>query len=148
MSYYIGIIGNLFLNNDRNKLKDLLINAINESISVKNLYEDKDNDENIYIVIGAINKGVNKFALSIAKEKKWKVICIDSDESKIYDLIKDVDRYIFIEGKFGIENKCFIQNIDILINIDGKSNRDYEKVKLMKKVNKPIIGVVMNDNKF
>lgn len=152
MSYYIGIIGNLFqnlidekddfsLNPSTNKLKGLLETALDEALQIKSFYGDDDNDENIYIVIGVIDKGINRIAFNIAKKEKWKVVGIDTTEAKIYSIIDEMDKYIYVEGGFGVENNEFIKNIDVLINIQGNSSRDQTKVKLARKEKKPVIGL-------
>lgn len=152
MSYYIGIIGDLFgkinktqegqlfSNIDTNKLESLLDNAVNEALQIKEHYQDDDGDENIYIVIGIIDKGINRLAFDMARERGWKTIGIDSIEARIYDVIEGINQYIYIKGGFGIENKEFVKNIDVLINIHG-SSREQEKEKLARKEKKPVIGV-------
>lgn len=129
MSYYIGVVGELFNITNSQQVQTYLNSYLNQVINLKNRYEDKDSDDSIYIVTGLIDKGITNIIMKIARARNWKVVGVDSIQSKdSYDQPK-TDYEFYIDGKFGDENEFFVRNIDAFIRIGG-IERDRQKETL------------------
>jgi len=137
MSYYIGVIGDISLEETAKLNRNLNI-LISDAVELKEKYEDVDFDNSIYIVSGLILRGVTKVAYEIADSKHYKKVGIDSKLAKTYDDSFKNFTTVYEGDKFGDEDECFVKNIDILLLVNP-TNRDRVKETFAKQKNIPIL---------
>ena len=146
MSYYIGMVGSLYSELSEKEIREKLNPLLNEALIKKKEYEDIDYEDKIYLVYGLIRLGVPKVINKIAEENKYFTVGIGPKEAEEFfkeTYNEDVNykfHYVVMSGeKYGDENRVFINNIDVLICVDG-SEQDFKKVELAKSMNIPIIS--------
>lgn len=120
----IGVIGysdSLF---NESKAKKLVQNGLEEII---NDYSDEP-----VIISGLTNLGIPRIAYEEAPSQKWKTVGFACSRSEEYDTF-DVDKKHIIGDEWGDKSEEFLNNIDVLLRVGGRTQLMEEAEKARRK---------------
>lgn len=119
---YVGVIGYFSQKFDETEAEEILEDALND---IEEEYIDTGDFEDIAIVSGLVNAGMNRIAYKVADFHGYKTIGIAPEEAKDMDNYP-VDEIVWSGVEFGDESEDFIDAIDVLVKIGGGAQSQKE----------------------
>ena len=121
----VGIVGYSASNFDHKKANDLIENVFS-------FIEKEFSKDNLTLVGGYTDLGINSIAYRIAAEKGWATVGIACEKAHEYELYP-VDRAFIAGEDWGDESFLFLDNIDILVRVGG-GKQSLEETEMAKKL--------------